>query len=61
MPELPLHIFAETQRQDLNWKITLEPQEMVERGANNKGQIRAFVVTEDRMKEAFALLKSLPA
>ncbi|MGS6170270.1 hypothetical protein ACVGWN_00220, partial [Enterobacter hormaechei] len=25
------------------------------------GQMRAFVVSEDRMKEAFALLKSLPA
>ena len=60
-PELPLHLAGETQRQDLNWQITLEPQGMVARGADNEGQIRAFVVSEDRMKEAFALLKLLPA
>ncbi|MBW4209189.1 NADH:flavorubredoxin reductase NorW [Enterobacter asburiae] len=60
-PELPLHLAGETQRQDLNWQITLEPQGMVARGADNEGQLRAFVVSEDRMKEAFSLLKLLPA
>ena len=60
-PELPLHLAGETQRQDLNWQITLEPQGMVARGTDADGQMRAFVVSEDRMKEAFALLKSLPA
>jgi nitric oxide reductase FlRd-NAD(+) reductase len=45
----------------LNWQLTIEPQGMVARGADNDGQLRAFVVSEDRMKEAFALLKSLPA
>lgn len=59
-PELPLHLAGETQRQDLNWQITLEPQGMVARGIDDDGQLRAFVVSEDRMKEAFALLKSLP-
>ena len=59
-PELPLHLAGETQRQDLNWQITLEPQGMVARGMDDDGQLRAFVVSEDRMKEAFALLKSLP-
>ena len=60
-PELPLHLAGETQRQDLNWQIAIEPQGMVARGADADGQLRAFVVSEDRMKEAFALLKSLPA
>jgi nitric oxide reductase FlRd-NAD(+) reductase len=60
-PELPLHLAGETQRQDLNWHIAIEPQGMVARGADHDGQLRAFVVSEDRMKEAFALLKSLPA
>jgi nitric oxide reductase FlRd-NAD(+) reductase len=59
-PELPLHLAGETQRQDLNWHITLETQGMVARGMDNDGQLRAFVISEDRMKEAFALLKSLP-
>ncbi|KAA0512645.1 NADH:flavorubredoxin reductase NorW [Enterobacter vonholyi] len=60
-PELPLHLAGETQRQDLNWKITLEQQGMVAHGVDNEDQLRAFVVSEDRMKEAFALLKLLPA
>ncbi|ASV56595.1 Nitric oxide reductase FlRd-NAD(+) reductase [Lelliottia jeotgali] len=59
-PELPLHLAGETQRQDLNWQMMIEPQGMVAKGADTDGQLRAFVVSEDRMKEAFALLKSLP-
>lgn len=58
-PELPLHLAGETQRQDLDWQIALSPQGMVARGTDTDGQMRAFVVSEDRMKEAFALLKSL--
>jgi nitric oxide reductase FlRd-NAD(+) reductase len=60
-PELPLHLAGETQRQDLSWHIAIEPQGMIAKGADSEGQLRAFVVSEDRMKEAFALLKSLPA
>lgn len=59
-PELPLHLAGETQRKDLNWHIAIEPQGMVAKGTDTDGQLRAFVVSEDRMKEAFALLKSLP-
>ncbi|HCH38991.1 MAG TPA: NADH:flavorubredoxin reductase NorW [Enterobacter sp.] len=59
-PELPLHLAGETQRQDLNWQIAIEAQGMVAKGADNEGNLRAFVVSEDRMKEAFALLKALP-
>ncbi|MEZ6877462.1 NADH:flavorubredoxin reductase NorW [Enterobacter sp. KBR-315C3_2022] len=60
-PELPLHLAGETQRQDLSWQIAVEPQGMVARGVDESGQLRAFVVSEERMKEAFALLKLLPA
>ncbi len=60
-PELPLHLAGETQRKDLSWQIAVEPQGMVARGSDANGEVRAFVVSEDRMKEAFALLKSLPA
>jgi len=59
-PELPLHLAGETQRLDLNWHMAIEPQGMVAKGVDGDGQLRAFVVSEDRMKEAFALLKSLP-
>ncbi|WP_395300695.1 NADH:flavorubredoxin reductase NorW [Enterobacter sp. ECC-175] len=60
-PALPLHLAGETQRQDLSWQIAVESQGMVARGVDDSGQLRAFVVSEDRMKEAFALLKLLPA
>ncbi len=59
-PELPLHLAGESSRRDLNWHITTEAQGMVARGLNDAGQLCAFVVSEDRMKEAFALLKTLP-
>lgn len=60
-PDLPLHLAGETQRQDLSWQIAIESQGMVARGVDADDQLRAFVVSEERMKEAFALLKSLPA
>jgi nitric oxide reductase FlRd-NAD(+) reductase len=41
-PELPLHLAGETQRQDLNWHIAIEPQGMVARGADHDGQLRAL-------------------
>ncbi|HFZ8995414.1 TPA: NADH:flavorubredoxin reductase NorW [Citrobacter freundii] len=59
-PELPLHLAGETRRRDLHWHITAETQGMVARGLDDEGQLCAFVVSEDRMKEAFALLKTLP-
>ena len=58
-PELPLHLAGETQRQDLRWQINTERQGMVARGVDDADQLRAFVVSEDRMKEAFGLLKTL--
>ncbi|SFO07849.1 NADH:flavorubredoxin reductase NorW [Xenorhabdus japonica] len=60
-PELPLHLAGETLRQDLAWQISIESQGMVAKGVDTQGVLRAFVVSEDRIKEAFALLKSLPA
>ncbi|XPE69532.1 hypothetical protein ACNKHP_07545 [Shigella boydii] len=33
---------------------------MVARGVDDADQLRAFVVSENRMKEAFGLLKTLP-
>lgn len=60
-PELPLHLAGETRRSDLNWQIITESQGMVAKGVDAEGQLRAFVVSEDKMKEAFALLKALSA
>lgn len=60
-PALPLHLAGETRRCDLNWQISTEAQGMVAKGVDAEGQLRAFVVSEDKMKEAFSLLKALSA
>ncbi len=58
-PLMPLHLAGETARRDLNWQITTHPQGMVAKGFDADEKLRAFVVSEERMKEAFALLKAL--
>lgn len=60
-PDLPLHLAGETQRQDLQWVITAEPQGMIAKGFDRQAQLRAFIVSEDHMKQAFSLLKTLNA
>ncbi|MEB4674287.1 NADH:flavorubredoxin reductase NorW [Enterobacteriaceae bacterium G50] len=59
-PDLPLHLAGETRRQDLDWTIATSAQGMLAQGYDNNQQLRAFVVSEERMKEAFSLLKLLP-
>lgn len=58
-PDLPLHLAGETRRQDLNWTIETRADGMLAQGYDESQQLRAFVVSEERMKEAFGLLKSL--
>ncbi|MDY0970676.1 NADH:flavorubredoxin reductase NorW [Siccibacter turicensis] len=60
-PDLPLHLAGDTQRDDLFWQIALGPEGMLATGTDESGALRGFVVSEDRMKEAFALLKTLAA
>lgn len=59
-PDLPLHLAGETRRQDLDWTIATSAQGMLAQGYDDSQQLRAFVVSEERMKEAFSLLKLLP-
>jgi nitric oxide reductase FlRd-NAD(+) reductase len=58
-PNMPLHLAGETQRQDLQWTITSETQGMIAKGFDQQQQLRAFIVSEDHMKQAFGLLKTL--
>lgn len=58
-PLMPLHLAGETSRADLRWRITIDAAGMVAKGIDIDDKLRAFVVSEDRMKEAFALLKAL--
>lgn len=57
--EMPLHLAGETNRADLQWQINLDSQGLVARGLDMAGQLRAFVVSEDQMKQAFALLRQI--
>ena len=58
-PLMPLHLAGETSRADLRWRIATDAAGMVAKGVDDSDKLRAFVVSEDRMKEAFALLKAL--
>lgn len=60
-PDLPLHLAGETQRQDLSWSISVDPQGMIAKGWDQQQQLRAFIVSEDHMNQAFGLLKVLNA
>lgn len=58
-PDLPLYLAGDTRREDLTWNIVAANDGLVAKGVDAENQLRAFVVSEDRMREAFALLKPL--
>lgn len=58
-PDLPLHLGGDARRADLRWDLTCDGEGMIARGVDDGGELRAFVVSEGRMKAAFGLLKSL--
>ncbi|WP_343529461.1 NADH:flavorubredoxin reductase NorW [Yokenella regensburgei] len=60
-PDVPLHLAGDTRRADLTWNIVCNGQGMVAKGVDAEDKLRAFVVSEDHMKDAFALLKNLSA
>ena len=60
-PALPMQLAGDARRHDLQWQITADAEGMVARGCDAAGALRAFAVSEARMPEAFALLKSLSA
>ncbi|MBJ3816502.1 NADH:flavorubredoxin reductase NorW [Shimwellia pseudoproteus] len=60
-PDLPLQLAGDTRRGDLTWQITRSASGMVARGYDSQQVMRAFVVSEDEMKQGFALLKQLNA
>ena len=58
-PDLPLQLAGDARREDLSWHIVSNAEGMVAKGVDDAGKLCAFVVSEGRMKEAFALLKNL--
>ncbi|KGQ13709.1 Nitric oxide reductase FlRd-NAD(+) reductase [Beauveria bassiana D1-5] len=58
-PEMPLHLAGETQRRDLTWQITASQQGLIARGMDAAQQLRAFIVSEEYMKQGFSLVREL--
>ncbi|EPH3386940.1 NADH:flavorubredoxin reductase NorW [Klebsiella oxytoca] len=58
-PDLPLHLAGDTRREDLTWNIVAAKDGLVAKGVDAENRLRAFMVSEDRMKDAFALLRQL--
>ncbi|MGU3416193.1 NADH:flavorubredoxin reductase NorW [Enterobacteriaceae bacterium C34A] len=60
-PDLPLHLAGDTRRSDLRWRIETTAEGMIAQGVDDDDRLRAFVVSEENMKQAFGLLKQLSA
>ncbi|WP_312628655.1 NADH:flavorubredoxin reductase NorW [Scandinavium sp.] len=60
-PDLPLHLAGDTRGVDLRWRIETTVEGMIAQGVDSDDRLRAFVVSEENMKQAFGLLKQLSA
>ncbi len=60
-PDLPLHLAGDTRHPDLRWTLNTTPEGMIAQGFDSEEKLRAFVVSEGKMKQAFALLKQIHA
>ncbi|WP_426712880.1 NADH:flavorubredoxin reductase NorW [Cronobacter muytjensii] len=60
-PLMPLHLAGDTANRELDWEMRITADGVVARGLDGQGTLRAFVVSEERMKQAFGLLKELNA
>ncbi|MRS14046.1 NADH:flavorubredoxin reductase NorW [Enterobacteriaceae bacterium RIT691] len=60
-PLLPLQLAGETPRKDLHWTLEINGAGMTAQGFDDNDRLRAFVVSEEKMKQAFGLLKQLSA
>lgn len=58
-PALPLQLAGETGRGDLSWQISTTAEGLVAKGVDPAGKLRAFVVSEGQVPQAFALLREL--
>lgn len=58
-PDLPLHLAGNSGAPDLSWQMTFSKAGIIAKGLNPQGELTAFVVSEDHMKQAFPLLKQL--
>lgn len=58
-PDMPLHLAGDTANPALNWEVAFSSAGLVAKGFDDEGTLNAFVVSEDHMKLAFSMLKSV--
>lgn len=58
-PDMPFHLAGDTANPMLNWELSFSSAGLVAKGFDDQGVLNAFVVSEDHMKLAFSMLKSI--
>jgi len=58
-PDLPLFLAGDTQRDDLNWELSLSSEGIAARGFDAMKKLRAFIVSEQHTPKAFMMLREL--
>lgn len=56
---MPLYLAGDTTRHDLTWDINSTSLGIVAKGYSSDEILRAFIVTQERVKDSFTLLKNL--
>ncbi|WP_019613836.1 NADH:flavorubredoxin reductase NorW [Psychromonas ossibalaenae] len=60
-PHYPIQLCGNTTQAGARWQIDAAAQGMTAKAFDDKNQLIGFVVTQDNMKQAFPLLRQLPA
>jgi nitric oxide reductase FlRd-NAD(+) reductase len=58
-PDLPLHLAGDTGNASLKWVMEFDKTGIVAKGFDDMQKLRAFVVSEDHISQAFNLMKTL--
>lgn len=59
-PDLPVQLAGDFHHPDLQWSIDISHNGMTAKGHDSAGNLHAFAVTEDKLSDAFTLLRQLP-
>ena len=59
-PDLPVQLAGDFHHPDLRWSIDISRNGMTAKGHDSAGNLHAFAVTEDKLSDAFTLLRQLP-
>lgn len=59
-PDLPVQLAGDFHHPDLRWSIDISRSGMIAKGHDSAGNLHAFAVTEEKLSDAFSLLRQLP-